>query len=262
VRSKGPPIIDLKGPDELTRPIERELLDALREANDEHLASRGDNSHLAARIASYELAYKMQQYAPEAVDLGQESADTLGTLRRRCGSHPRFRPPLPAGAATGRAGRALRAALFGRRPQRLELGRPRRSGGEPQLPCRQHRPANRRTVERSQAARAVGRDAGRLGRRVGRQPTAEYAKGTGRDHNAYGFTMWMAGGGTKGGQSYGATDELGASAVESPLHVKRLHATILHQLGLDPNKLSYFYGGLDQKLVGVEHVEPIRQVIG
>src|SRR5205814_960425 len=77
VRSKGPPIIDLKGPDELTRPIERELLDALREANDEHLASRVDNSHLAARIASYELAYKMQQYAPEAVDLGQESADTL-----------------------------------------------------------------------------------------------------------------------------------------------------------------------------------------
>ncbi|HEV3021705.1 MAG TPA: DUF1501 domain-containing protein, partial [Pirellulales bacterium] len=89
----------------------------------------------------------------------------------------------------------------------------------------------------------------------------EYAKGTGRDHNAYGFTMWMAGGGIKGGQSFGATDELGASAVESPLHVKRFHATILHQLGLDPNKLSYFYGGLDQKLVGVEHVEPIRQVI-
>jgi hypothetical protein len=73
--------------------------------------------------------------------------------------------------------------------------------------------------------------------------------------------MWMAGGGIKGGQSVGATDELGSAAVEEPLHVKRLHATILDQMGLDPNRLSYFYGGLDQKLVGVEHVEPISQVI-
>jgi uncharacterized protein (DUF1501 family) len=99
------------------------------------------------------------------------------------------------------------------------------------------------------------------GGEFGRQPTAEYDKGTGRDHNSYGFTMWAAGGGIKGGQSVGTTDELGSAAVEEPMHVKRLHATILHQMGLDPNRLSYFYGGLDQKLVGVEHVEPIGQVI-
>ncbi len=73
--------------------------------------------------------------------------------------------------------------------------------------------------------------------------------------------MWMAGGGIKGGVSVGATDELGSRAVERPLHVKELHATILQQLGLDPNHLSYFYGGLDQKLVGVEPVEPIHEVI-
>ena len=95
------------------------------------------------------------------------------------------------------------------------------------------------------------------GGEFGRQPTAEYAQGTGRDHNSYGFTMWMAGGGIKGGMSYGSTDELGSTAVENPLHVKRLHATILNQLGLDPNHLSYFFGGLDQRLVGVEDVEPI-----
>ena len=99
------------------------------------------------------------------------------------------------------------------------------------------------------------------GGEFGRQPTAEYAKGTGRDHNAYGFTMWMAGGGIQGGQSVGVTDEIGSAAVELPFHVKNLHATILNQLGLDPNRLSYFYGGLDQKLVGVEHVDPIRQII-
>ena len=99
------------------------------------------------------------------------------------------------------------------------------------------------------------------GGEFGRQPTAEYAEGTGRDHNAMGFTMWMAGGGIKAGISVGTTDELGSAAVEEPLHVRRLHATILHQMGIDPNRLSYFYGGLDQKLVGVEHVEPIRQLI-
>ena len=99
------------------------------------------------------------------------------------------------------------------------------------------------------------------GGEFGRQPTAEYAKGTGRDHNAYGFTMWMAGGGIKGGVSYGETDELGSRAIKNRLHVSNLHATVLQQMGLDPNSLSYFYGGLDQKLVGVEHVEPIHDII-
>jgi hypothetical protein len=95
----------------------------------------------------------------------------------------------------------------------------------------------------------------------GRQPTAEYAVGTGRDHNAYGFTSWMAGGGIKGGVSVGATDELGNFAVDDRFHVKNLHATVLNQMGLDPNKLTYFYGGLDQKLVGVEGADPIKQII-
>ncbi len=99
------------------------------------------------------------------------------------------------------------------------------------------------------------------GGEFGRQPTTEYAKGTGRDHNSMGFTMWMAGGGIKGGVSYGETDELGSKAVINPLHVKRMHATILHQMGLAPNSLSYFYNGLDQKLVGVEEVEPIYDII-
>ena len=99
------------------------------------------------------------------------------------------------------------------------------------------------------------------GGEFGRQPTAEYAQGTGRDHNAYGFTMWVAGGGIKGGTSVGETDELGGAAVTDRFHVKNLHATILNQMGLDPNKLSFFYGGLDQKLVGVEGAEPIKQII-
>jgi hypothetical protein len=73
--------------------------------------------------------------------------------------------------------------------------------------------------------------------------------------------MWLAGGGIKGGVSVGETDELGSAAVANRYHVKHLHATILHQMGLDPNRLSYFYGGLEQRLIGVEGVEPIRQII-
>ena len=99
------------------------------------------------------------------------------------------------------------------------------------------------------------------GGEFGRQPTAEYAVGTGRDHNAYGFTMWMAGGGVKGGTSVGQTDELGSAAVENPFKVKNLHATVLQQMGMAPNRLTYFYGGLNQKLVGVEGAEPIHQII-
>jgi len=99
------------------------------------------------------------------------------------------------------------------------------------------------------------------GGEFGRQPTAEYAQGTGRDHNSYGFTMWLAGGGIKGGVSVGETDELGSAAVADRFHVKHLHATVLHQMGLDPNRLTYFYNGLDQKLVGVEGAEPIKQII-
>ena len=99
------------------------------------------------------------------------------------------------------------------------------------------------------------------GGEFGRQPTAEYAQGTGRDHNAYGFTMWLAGGGIKGGISHGETDELGNNAIADRCHVKNIHATVLNQMGFDPNKLTYFYGGLDQKLVGVEGAEPIGKII-
>jgi uncharacterized protein (DUF1501 family) len=95
----------------------------------------------------------------------------------------------------------------------------------------------------------------------GRQPTAEYAKGTGRDHNSYGFTLWLAGGGIQGGVSVGETDELGSAAISDRFHVKNLHATILTQLGFAPNELSFRFSGLDQRLVGVEGAEPMHQII-
>jgi hypothetical protein len=261
LRSKGAPILDLESPEGMTRPLERRLLDALRAENEAHLAARRDNSDLAARITSYELAYKMQQYAPDAVDINQE---TEATQRLYGLDNPRT---LDFGRRC-----LLARRLVERGVRFIQLY----SGGN-------HSDANwdaHGDLVKNHEFHAGNTDkpiAGLLtdladrgllertlivwGGEFGRQPTAEYAEGTGRDHNAYGFTMWMAGGGIRGGQSVGVTDELGSAAVESPFHVKHLHATILHQMGIDPNRLSYFHGGLDQKLVGVEPVEPIRQII-
>jgi len=83
----------------------------------------------------------------------------------------------------------------------------------------------------------------------------------GRDHNPKGFTYWLAGGGVRGGTSYGETDELGHEAAVNRHHVRDLHATLLHLMGLDPLKLTYFYGGLDQKLTGVVEPEIIRGIL-
>ena len=100
------------------------------------------------------------------------------------------------------------------------------------------------------------------GGEFGRQPTVQtYDVQPGRDHNGKGFTYWLAGGGVKAGTSYGATDELGTVAVENPHHIRDLHATILHLMGLDHEKLTYFYGGLDRKFTGVQPARVIEGVV-
>jgi hypothetical protein len=261
LRPKGEPILDLKSPDGMTPAVQRRMLDQLNAFNAEHEAARAGNSNLAARIASFELAYNMQKYAPEAVDLGGEPAH----VRRMYGID---RPQ------TEDFGRKclLARRLVERGVRFIQIY----SGGG-------HNDDNwdaHGDVVKNHTYHAGRTDlpiAGLIqdlkqrglldstlivwGGEFGRQPTAEYAVGTGRDHNAYGFTMWMAGGGVKGGMSVGETDELGAAAVRDRFHVKNLHATVLTQLGLDPERLSYFFSGLDQRLVGVEGAEPIKQII-
>lgn len=261
LRSKGAPIIDLNLPQGMTRGMQRELLDALHAANAEHHAPRADNTDLAARISSYELAYKMQEHAPEAVDLGEETDATqklygldqprTADFGRRC---------LLARRLVERGVRFIQLYSGGAHNDSnwdahgdLEKNHNYHAGNTDQPIAALIQDLQQRGLLESTLIVWGGE--------FGRQPTAEYANGTGRDHNSYGFTMWMAGGGIKGGRSVGATDELGSAAVEHPFHVKHLHATILHQMGFDPNKLSYFYGGLDQKLVGVEHIQPISQII-
>jgi hypothetical protein len=261
MRSQGRPILDLAPPPGVSGATQRRLLDTLRAYNEQHQQLRIDNSNLAARIASYELAYKMQQHAPEAVDLTQETEG----IHKLYGLDDK---------KTEKFGRQclLARRLVERGVRFVQIY----SGGN-------HNDANwdahgdlkhNHDLHAGETDKPIAgllkdlKQRGMLkdtlivwGGEFGRQPTAEYAKGTGRDHNAYGFTMWMAGGGIKGGVSVGKTDELGSAAIEDRLHVRNLHATILQQMGLDPNRLSYFYQGLDQRLVGVEGAEPIHQVM-
>ncbi|TWT98179.1 hypothetical protein Pla108_23360 [Botrimarina colliarenosi] len=260
-RHEGAPILDLARPEGVSREMQRDTLDTLAKINGRHLTAHGGDDTLAARIASYELAFKMQMSAPEAVELAQESQATLDAYG--VGQKPTHHFGTQC---------LLARRLVERDVRFIQVY----SGGA-------HNDANwdahgdlvknhtKHAAETDQPIAALLKDLKQRGLldetlvvwggEFGRQPTAEYAEGTGRDHNAYGFTMWMAGGGIKGGVSVGTTDEIGSRAVDRPLTVKEMHATVLTQLGLDPNHLSYFYNGLDQKLVGVEGAEPIREVI-
>jgi hypothetical protein len=261
LRATDTPIFDLAPPPGITKETQRQILDRLHEKNQEHLATRADNSELAARIASYELAYKMQQHAPEAVDFAQESAETKALFGIDGSRTEDFgRKCLLARRLVERGVRFVQIYSGGAHNDDnwdahtdIVMNHTKHAGNTDKPIAGLLKDLKRRGLLDSTLVVWGGE--------FGRQPTAEYAQGTGRDHNSYGFTMWLAGGGIKPGISVGATDELGSAAVENRFHVKNLHATILNQMGLDPNKLTYFYGGLDQKLVGVEGAEPIRQVI-
>lgn len=261
VRASGTPIHDLDLPEGMTRAAQRRMLDRLRAKNQEHQAQHADNTELAARIASYELAYKMQQHAPEAFDLTGETAETHKLYGLDDKKTEDFgRKCLLARRMVERGVRFIQVYSGGAHNDDnwdahtdIVANHTKHAGNTDKPIAGLLEDLSRRGL--------LDETIVVWGGEFGRQPTAEYAKGTGRDHNAYGFTMWLAGGGIKGGVSVGETDELGGAAVSDRFHVKHLHATILQQMGLDPNKLAYFYNGLDQKLVGVEGAEPIRQII-
>ena len=261
LRSAGQPILDLQRPAGTNEAMQRRLLDTLGEFNGDHQRPRADNSNLAARIHSYEMAFRMQTHATEAVELTQES---MATQQLYGLDQPRTRvfgrQCLLARRLVERGVRFIQLYSGGAHSDDNWDAH-----GDLVFNHTKHAGASEKPIAGliTDLKRRGLLDETLIvwGGEFGRQPTAEYANGTGRDHNAYGFTMWMAGGGIKGGTTIGATDELGASAVENRFHVKNLHATILSLMGLDPDRLTYFYNGLHQKLVGVEGAEPIHQIM-
>jgi len=252
-RSGGTPLLDLATPPGVSAQTQRHGLDLLKALNEQHLGNRSEDSELRARIESYELAYRMQTAASDAVSLADESAETIAM----------YGVENPLTADFGRKCLITRRLIErGVRFIQLYSG-----GGHIEDTWDGHEDCiTNHTLhagETDQPIAALISDLKRTGLwdetllvwggEFGRTPTSEGVDKPGRDHDWYGFSMWLAGAGVKGGQGIGATDEVGFAAVEDPYHVRDMHATILHLMGLDHRLLTYFHQGLDQRLTGIEH---------
>lgn len=243
----GPsPILNLRPETTITPDQQRSTLDLVRRLNAEHLKEREGDSALAARIAAYELAFRMQAHAPEVVDISKESDSTkrmYGLDRRECAEF------------------GLRCLLARRMVERgvrfVQLYCGDTNGWDAHADVEGNHAVHCARSDRPAAALIKDlKQRGLLestlvvwGGEFGRTPMTEGT--TGRDHNPYGFSMWMAGGGIKGGTTYGATDAVGLRAETDRTHVHDIHATILHLLGLHHEKLTYLHNGRAERLTDV-----------
>jgi hypothetical protein len=236
------PVLNLEPPPTETDGEQRAKLDFIQQLNRLHLKARPEDTELEARIAAYELAYRMQSSGPEVVDLARETEET----KKLYGLDDKV---------TERFGRncllARRLVERGVRFVQLYSG----SGSKWDAHSDVEGNHGKHCKETDRPIAALLKDLKRRGMldstlviwggEFGRTPMSE--NGNGRDHNPYGFTIWMAGGGMKGGITYGATDDIGLYAVENRVHVHDIHATILHCLGLDHRKLTYPHDGRDER---------------
>jgi hypothetical protein len=248
------PIANLNPPEGISDAQQRGKLDYLNALNRSHAAAHGDDPELEARIASYELAFRMQAQAPEAVDLTKETAAT----KELYGMDDK---------PTAEFGRMclLARRLVERGVRFVQLY----SGAGSKWDAHSDIEGNHSRLCRATDKPIAGllkdlKSRGMLedtlvvwGGEFGRTPMSE--KGNGRDHNATGFTMWMAGGGVKGGQTIGATDEVGLHAIQDRLHVHDLHATILWLLGVDNMRLVYNYKGRPERPT-LNEGEPFKSI--
>jgi hypothetical protein len=231
---------------------QRQQLDLVRRLNERHAAERSHDPALETRIQSFELAYRMQSEAADAFDIGQESE---------------------ASRALYGPGTQARQLLITRRL--LERGvrfvQVWSGAGQPWDDHENITVHHRQlATEWDQAIAAFLTDLKQRGLfeqvlvvwggEFGRTPVAELPALSGRDHNHYGFSMWLAGGGARGGYTHGATDDLGFVATENKVHVHDLHATILHLLGFDHEKLTYRYAGRDFRLTDV-HGRVVQELV-
>src|SRR5215813_1669025 len=237
-RTGDTPILDLKPPAGVSDEQQRNQLGLLRKMNQIWAADKSDDTELDARIRSFELAYQMQSAASDAVDLSQESEAT----KKMYGMDD------PATNVFG-TNCLMARKLVERGVRFIELYSGAGSGWDAHNDLEGNHTKYCRETDKPIAglladlkARGMLKDTLVVwGGEFGRTPFNELT--TGRDHNPWGFTMWMAGGGAKGGQYIGTTDEIGLRAVESPVHVHDLHATILWMLGLDHKQLTFMHNG-------------------
>jgi hypothetical protein len=257
MRNEGSPFLNLERAHGVTDTAQRKLLDELKWFNEQHRHQRDDDSALSARIAAYELAYRMQSESPELADISKEPA----SVRDMYGIDD------PATRDFGlKCLLARRLAERGVRFIQLYSGT---SDNNADWDTHTNNDAGQRRMSRSvdKPISALVRDLKQRGMLdetlvvwggdFGRTPITDLnmqtrqMNGKGRDHNPYGFSMWFAGAGVRGGQVIGATDEIGFKAVEDPVHTHDIHATLLALLGLDHMKLTYFYQGRNFRLTDV-----------
>jgi hypothetical protein len=253
--SSGDPVHYVRNPAGVSREQQRQLVDTLRELNGlRH--QRVPNPEIETRIAQYELAFKMQASVPELLDLSDEPAATLDLYG------PRARTP---GSFASNCLLARRMAERGVRFIQLYHRDWDHHGDLVHYMniCCDHCDQPSAALVRDLKQRGLLDDTLVVwGGEFGRTPMYQGKGATpGRDHHIRGFSMWLAGAGIRGGLTYGATDDLGYSAVENPVHVRDLHATILHLLGIDHERFTYPYQGLDFRLTGVEKARVVRDIL-
>jgi len=255
-RSGGEPILNLARPHGITPDRQRQVLDALKDLNQAHLADTGD-PEIATRIASYEMAYRMQTSAPELIDIAREDKKTLEMY----------------GAEPGKASFANNCLLARRLVERgvrfvqlYHTDWDHHGSGDINLTTGLDKVC--REVDRPAAA--LVRDLKRRGLldstlviwggEFGRTPMGEVRDTVGRNHHIDAYTVWLAGGGVKPGLNLGASDDLGFAAVEDRVHVHDLQATILHLLGLEHTRLTFRFQGRDFRLTDV-HGQVVQKLL-
>jgi hypothetical protein len=249
-RSKGDPVLYVSSPPGINRQRQRDTIDAVSALNRMHYDIFDDPEALT-RIAQYELAYRMQMSVPELVETSREPREVLEMYGT-------------AGADGTFAANCLLARRLAERGVRFIQVYHR---------AWDHHGGIKRSIEITagevdRAAWALITDLAQrgmledtlvlFGGEFGRTPMAQ---GDGRDHHIKGYSYMLTGGGVRGGITYGATDELGYNAVQDIVHVRHLHATIMHLLGIDHERLTYPFQGLDVKLTGVEEAHVIKSVL-
>jgi hypothetical protein len=236
----------------MTPAEQRKQLDVVRRLNEWHQEARPGDPQMEARIQSFELAYRMQSEAAEAFDVNREPL----RIRERYGPGIPARQLLITRRLIERGVRFVQCWSGAGQPWDNHDGleaQHRRLAGEWDRPIAAF-------LDDLKARGLFNETLVMWGGEFGRTPVAELPALSGRDHNHYGFSMWLAGVGVKGGQTIGATDEFGFAAVEDKVHVHDLHATILHLLGFDHEKLTYRYAGRDFRLTDV-HGQLVKKML-
>jgi uncharacterized protein (DUF1501 family) len=259
LRNKGEPILNLTTPESVSDEQQAGVFNAVRALNSQRLAATGDEE-IATRINAYEMAYRMQTSAPELMDTASETKETLDLYGIKDPGESSFARNCLL---------ARRLVERGVRFVQLYHTNWDHHGG-PTENLEQHLPAISHEID--QPGMALIRDLEQRGLledtiviwggEFGRTPMGELRESTGRNHHIDAFTMWFAGGGFKPGISFGETDEFGFGPVGPSVHVRDIHATLLHQLGINHERLTVRAQGLDFRLTGVLPARVVQEVLG